>query len=180
MSECLDALAACSKLRGAHTRRKRGVAVSSPLIWRDMSSVPLAGMAGREETTACLPGCCCCCWSGKKECDLEARLDFQKEGIEMIPDLFAPLPRCHSTDRRADVVCAGLSLGVDQRSLLLGIHSAKDAKKRVSSCCAAHAGPARISQQQPRRRCVPAHHRCMGVCMYAVVMYIQRCRTESW
>jgi hypothetical protein len=29
--------------------------------------------------------CCCCCWSGKKECDLEARLDRdQKEGIRYL------------------------------------------------------------------------------------------------
>jgi hypothetical protein len=29
------------------------------------------------------PGCCCCCdcCSGKKRCDLEARLLFQKEGM---------------------------------------------------------------------------------------------------
>ena len=50
---------------------------------------------------------CCvfCCCSGKKKCDLEARLDFQKEGMGTARESFAPLPRWQLAADGTLVVC---------------------------------------------------------------------------
>ena len=65
------------------------------------------------------PGCCCwcCCWfcccSGKKKCDLEARLDFQKEGMGTKSESCAPL----LAGSRRDVGCVlALARRVNQLS----------------------------------------------------------------
>jgi hypothetical protein len=51
-----------------------------------LRSMRVYGEHGRHGKRTHSPGCCCvccvfCCCSVKKKCDLEARLDFQKEGM---------------------------------------------------------------------------------------------------
>lgn len=96
------------KLRGALLADDPGLAVWCRWSWTQRAR------EGRRHANS--PGCCCCCCccSGKKRCDLEARFDFQKEGMGTWDQRsVVPLAPSLAADGGQTLGSVGLSLPVD-------------------------------------------------------------------